>query len=127
MTPTSLFVQQATSAVTSGEGRNYNIDSSNTAKLFARPPRESAQPGRLAGARRPFPRASLLLRPWALRFSGETAALSSLAAAIYWLEAGIRGGTSLPSPQRAVFGYAVALLISGFVAGPGCGGNSQAR
>jgi len=46
------------------------------------------------------------------------AALSYLVASAYlgWSPA-LSPGTSLISPQRAVFGYAIALVIGGFVSG----------
>jgi hypothetical protein len=61
---------------------------------------------------------TLRLNPAFCTLSGVTAAIIYLAAAAYlgWLPS-ISGGTSLLSPQRAVFGYAIALVIAGFVAG----------
>ncbi|PYT93485.1 MAG: hypothetical protein DMG36_09450 [Acidobacteria bacterium] len=61
---------------------------------------------------------TLRLNPALCRLSGVTAAVSYLAAAAYlgWRPS-ISGGTSLLSPQKAVFGYATALIIAGFVAG----------
>jgi len=61
---------------------------------------------------------TLRLNPALCRPSGVTAAVSYLAAAAYlgWRPS-ISGGTSLLSPQKAVFGYATALIIAGFVAG----------
>jgi serine phosphatase RsbU (regulator of sigma subunit) len=61
---------------------------------------------------------TLRLNPAFCRLSGVTAAASYLAAAAYlgWRPL-ISGGTSLLSPQKAVFGYATALIIAGFVAG----------
>jgi serine phosphatase RsbU (regulator of sigma subunit) len=61
---------------------------------------------------------TLRLNPGFSRLSGMTAAVSYLAAAAYlgWRPS-MSGGTSLLSPQRAVFGYATALIIAGFVAG----------
>ena len=61
---------------------------------------------------------TLRLNPAFCRLSGMTAAVSYLAAAAYlgWRPS-ISGGTSLLSPQGAVFGYATALIIAGFVAG----------
>ena len=60
---------------------------------------------------------TLRLNPALCRLSGVTAAVSYLAAAAYlgWRPS-ISGGTSLLSPQKAVFGYATALIIAGFVA-----------
>lgn len=60
---------------------------------------------------------TLRLSPKLCRLSGLTAALSYLAAAIVlgWKPV-IGGGASLLSPQKAVFGYAIALVIGGFVA-----------
>jgi len=61
---------------------------------------------------------TLRLNPALCRLSGVTAAVSYLAAAAYlgWRPS-ISGGISLLSPQKAVFGYATALIIAGFVAG----------
>jgi len=61
---------------------------------------------------------TLRLNPAFSRFSGVTAAVSYLAASAYlgW-RPWIGGGTSLLSPQRTVFSYAIALIIAGFVAG----------
>ena len=61
---------------------------------------------------------TLRLNPAFCRLSGMTAAVSYLAAAAHlgWRPS-ISGGTSLLSPQGAVFGYATALIIAGFVAG----------
>jgi serine phosphatase RsbU (regulator of sigma subunit) len=61
---------------------------------------------------------TLRLNPAFCRLSGVTAAASYLAAAAYlgWRPS-MSGGTSLLSPQKAVFGYAIALIIAGFVAG----------
>jgi serine phosphatase RsbU (regulator of sigma subunit) len=61
---------------------------------------------------------TLRLNPAFCRLSGVTAAVTYLAAATYlgWRPS-LAGGTSLLSPQRAVFGYATALIIAGFVAG----------
>jgi len=61
---------------------------------------------------------TLRLNPALCRLSGVTAAVSYLAAAAYlgWRPS-ISGGTSLLSQQKAVFGYATALIIAGFVAG----------
>jgi serine phosphatase RsbU (regulator of sigma subunit) len=61
---------------------------------------------------------TLRLNPAFCRLSGLTAAASYLAAAAYlgWRPS-IGGGASLLSPQKAVFGYAIALIIAGFVAG----------
>ena len=61
---------------------------------------------------------TLRLSPTLCRLAGLTAALSYLAAAIYlgWKPV-MGGGTSLLSPQKAVLGYAIALIIGGFVAG----------
>jgi serine phosphatase RsbU (regulator of sigma subunit) len=61
---------------------------------------------------------TLRLNPAFCRLSGVTAAVSYLAAAAYlgWRPS-MSGGTSLLSPQKAVFGYAIALIIAGFVAG----------
>jgi serine phosphatase RsbU (regulator of sigma subunit) len=61
---------------------------------------------------------TLRLNPALCRLSGVTAAVTYLAAAVYlgWRPS-MSGGTSLLSPQKAVFGYAAALIIAGFVAG----------
>jgi serine phosphatase RsbU (regulator of sigma subunit) len=61
---------------------------------------------------------TLRLNPVLCRLSGLTAALSYLAAAAYlgWRPS-ISAGASLLSPQRAVFGYAIAFVIAGIVAG----------
>jgi len=61
---------------------------------------------------------TLRLNPTFCRLSGLAAAVSYLAAATYlgWRPP-LSGGTSLLSPQRAVFSYAIALIIAGFVAG----------
>jgi serine phosphatase RsbU (regulator of sigma subunit) len=61
---------------------------------------------------------TLRLNPMICRLSGVTAAVGYLAAAAYlgWRPS-MSGGTSLLSPQKAVFGYAIALIIAGFVAG----------
>ncbi len=61
---------------------------------------------------------TLRLNPALCRLSGVTAAVSYLAAAAYlgWRPS-ISGGISLLSPQKAVFGYATAIIIAGFVAG----------
>lgn len=61
---------------------------------------------------------TLRLNPALSRLSGLTAALSYLAASAYlgWRPAW-GGGTSLLSPQRAVFGYATTFLLGGLVAG----------
>jgi serine phosphatase RsbU (regulator of sigma subunit) len=50
--------------------------------------------------------------------SGLVAALSYLAAAVYlgW-KPSFAGGVSLLSPQKAVFSYAIAMVVAGFVAG----------
>ncbi len=60
---------------------------------------------------------TLRLNPVYCRLCGVTAAGSYLAAAAYlgWRPL-LSGGTSLLSPQKAVFGYATALIIAGFVA-----------
>jgi len=60
---------------------------------------------------------TLRLNPTFCRLSGLAAAVSYLAAAIYlgWRPS-LSGGTSLLSPERAVFGYASALIIAGFAA-----------
>jgi len=52
------------------------------------------------------------------RVSGFTAAVSYLAAAAHlgWRPS-MRGGESLLTPEKAVFGYAIAFIIGGFVAG----------
>jgi serine phosphatase RsbU (regulator of sigma subunit) len=61
---------------------------------------------------------TLRLNPTLCRLSGLAAAISYLAAATYlgWRPL-LSGATSLLSPQKAVFGYATALIIAGFVAG----------
>lgn len=61
---------------------------------------------------------TLRLNPAICRLSGVTAAVSYLAAAAYlgWRPS-MSGSTSLLSPQKAVFGYAIVLIIAGFVAG----------
>jgi len=61
---------------------------------------------------------TLRLNPALCKLSGLTAALSYLLASFYlgWRPA-LTTGTSLLSPQRAVFGYAIAFVIGGFVAG----------
>ena len=61
---------------------------------------------------------TLRLNPWLCRLSGLAAALNHLVASAYlgWRPA-LSPGTSLISPQRAVFGYAIALVIGGFVSG----------
>jgi len=61
---------------------------------------------------------TLRLNPWLCRLSGLAAALSYLVASadLGWSPA-LSPGTSLISPQRAVFGYAIALVIGGFVSG----------
>jgi serine phosphatase RsbU (regulator of sigma subunit) len=61
---------------------------------------------------------TLHLNPALCRLSGLTAAVSYLAAATHlgWRPS-MSEGTSLLSPERAVFGYAVAYVIAGFVAG----------
>ena len=61
---------------------------------------------------------TLRLSPVLCRVSGAAAAASYLTAAIYlgWRPT-LSGDTSLLSTQKAVFGYAVALLIAGFAAG----------
>jgi serine phosphatase RsbU (regulator of sigma subunit) len=61
---------------------------------------------------------TLRLDPTLCRLSGIAAAASYLAAAAYlgWRPS-IGGGMSLLSPQKAVFGYALALIIAGFAAG----------
>jgi serine phosphatase RsbU (regulator of sigma subunit) len=61
---------------------------------------------------------TLRLNPALCRLSEVTAAVTYLAAAAYlgWRPS-ISGGTSLLSPQKAVFGYATAIIIAGFVAG----------
>lgn len=61
---------------------------------------------------------TLRLSPALCRLSGLTAALSYLAAAIYlgWKPV-LGGAASLLAPQKAVFGYAIALCMGGFVAG----------
>jgi len=60
----------------------------------------------------------LRLNPWACRLSGITATCSYLAAASYlgWSPQLI-SGSSIFSPQRAVYGYAIVLLIAGIIAG----------
>ena len=61
---------------------------------------------------------TLRLNPLHCRLSGLAAALSYLVASAYlgWRPA-LTPGTSLISPQKAVFGYAIALVIGGFVSG----------
>ena len=61
---------------------------------------------------------TLRLNPLLCRVSGLVAALSYLAAALYlgW-KPSFAGGASLLSPQRAVFSYAIAMVVAGFVAG----------
>lgn len=61
---------------------------------------------------------TLRLNPAFCRLSGVAATACYLAAAAHlgWRPT-LGGGTSLLSPQSAVFGYAAALLIAGFVAG----------
>lgn len=61
---------------------------------------------------------TLRLKPTLCCISGLTAAISYLAAAMYlgWRPS-LSGGASLLSPEKAVFGYAIAFLIGGFVAG----------
>jgi len=61
---------------------------------------------------------TLRLNPAYCRLSGVTAAVAYLGAAAYlgW-QPSLTGGTSLLSPQRAVLGYAIVLMIAGFVAG----------
>jgi serine phosphatase RsbU (regulator of sigma subunit) len=61
---------------------------------------------------------TLRLDPMPCRVSGLVAALSYLAAAVYlgW-NPSFGGGTSLLSPQKAVFGYAITMVVAGFVAG----------
>jgi len=61
---------------------------------------------------------TLRLNPAYCRLSGVTAAVAYLGAAAYlgW-QPSLAGGTSLLSPQRAVLGYAIVLMIAGFVAG----------
>lgn len=61
---------------------------------------------------------TLRLNPRACRLSGLVAAVTYLAAAVYlgWRPP-LSGGTSVLSPPKAVVGYAMALVICGFVAG----------
>jgi serine phosphatase RsbU (regulator of sigma subunit) len=61
---------------------------------------------------------TLRLNPALCRLSGLTAALSYLVASAYlgWRPV-LNAGTSLLSPQKAVFGYAIALVIGGLVSG----------
>jgi hypothetical protein len=61
---------------------------------------------------------TLRLDPMACRLSGLVAAMSYLAAAVYlgW-EPSLGGKASLLSPQKAVFSYAITMLVAGFVAG----------
>jgi serine phosphatase RsbU (regulator of sigma subunit) len=61
---------------------------------------------------------TLRLSPAYCRLSGAAATVTYLAAAVYlgWRPT-MSGDPSLLSPQRAVFGYAAALLIAGFAAG----------
>jgi serine phosphatase RsbU (regulator of sigma subunit) len=61
---------------------------------------------------------TLRLDAFACRISGLAAAMSYLAAAFYlgWRPS-FGGEASLLSPQKAVFGYAITLVVAGFVAG----------
>src|SRR5246127_3789200 len=61
---------------------------------------------------------TLRLNPALCRLSGFVAAVSYLATALFlgW-KPSFAGGTSLLSPQRAVFGFALEFVIGGFVAG----------
>jgi serine phosphatase RsbU (regulator of sigma subunit) len=61
---------------------------------------------------------TLRLDPVLCRLSGVTAAISYLAAAAYlgWRPS-LGVSASLLSPQKAVFGYAIALVLGGYVAG----------
>jgi serine phosphatase RsbU (regulator of sigma subunit) len=61
---------------------------------------------------------TLRLNPALCRLSGISAAIAYLAAATHlgWKPA-MSGGTSLLSPERAVFSYAFTLVVAGFVAG----------
>jgi serine phosphatase RsbU (regulator of sigma subunit) len=61
---------------------------------------------------------TLRLNPMLCWVSGLTAAVSYLAAAAYlgWRPS-MSGETSLLSPEKAVFGYAIAFIVGGFVAG----------
>lgn len=61
---------------------------------------------------------TLRLNPAYCRLSGVTSAVTYFAAAFYlgWRPS-LTGGISLLSPERAVFGYASAIIIAGFVAG----------
>jgi len=61
---------------------------------------------------------TLRLNPALCRLSGLSAAMSYLAAAAHlgWKPA-ISGGTSLLSPERAVFSYAITFVVAGFVSG----------
>jgi serine phosphatase RsbU (regulator of sigma subunit) len=61
---------------------------------------------------------TLRLNPKLCRLSGFSAAIGYLAAAAHlgWKPA-ISGGTSLLSPERAVFSYAITFVVAGFVSG----------
>lgn len=61
---------------------------------------------------------ALRLDSFACRLSGIVAAVSYLSAAAYlgW-EPGLVGGMSMLSPERAVIGFAITFVVSGFVAG----------
>lgn len=61
---------------------------------------------------------TLRLNPTYCRLSAVTSAASYLAAAVYlgWRPS-MNWGISLLSPERAVFGYATAIIIAGFAAG----------
>jgi serine phosphatase RsbU (regulator of sigma subunit) len=61
---------------------------------------------------------TLRLNPMPCRVAGLVAALSYLAAAVYlgW-KPSFGGGASLLSPQKVVFGYAMTMVVAGFVAG----------
>jgi hypothetical protein len=69
----------------------------------------------------------LRLNPWASVLSGWVAACSYLCASYFlgWRPL-LYTHVSLQSPQRAVFGYALALLVAGGVAGAVGGGSSKA-
>jgi serine phosphatase RsbU (regulator of sigma subunit) len=61
---------------------------------------------------------TLRLDPTLCRVSGLTSAVSYLAAAAHlgWRPS-MKGGESLLTPEKAVFGYAIAFILGGFVAG----------
>src|SRR5258708_10833133 len=70
---------------------------------------------------------TLRLNPALCRLSGFVAAVSYLAAALFlgW-KPSFAGGTSLLSPQKAVFGFALEFVIGGVFSGVGVRGNRQA-